>query len=117
MQNTKNAGKDLASVVDEKRRQGITPLTFSQAMVFQLLNVKVWITNVIIVSNYVGSGEGMWMRFTIAVVLFTCMGGAAMCCWAAGGVFMRRFLTSDGMRRANYLFAGFLALSVALLFV
>lgn len=112
-----NNEQDLAAAVEEKTRKGITPLTFFQAMLLQLLNVKVWITNVIIVSNYVGTGDDMRLRFAIAVVLFTFMGGTAMCCWAASGVFMRRFLTSDGMRRANYLFAAFLALSVVLLFV
>lgn len=102
---------------EDKAREGIQPLSFIQAVLFQLVNVKVWITNVIVVSNYIGTGEGMWLRFWTAVALFSCLGCGAMCSWAAGGVFMGRFLSSDGMRRANYVFAAFLAFSVVLLFV
>ena len=107
----------LAARIEEKRRQGIRPLGFGQAALLQLVNVKVWLTNVIVISNYVGTGPDMRARFWTTVVLFSILGCAAMCSWAAGGMFLSRFLTSDGMRRANYLFAAFLAFSVLLLFV
>lgn len=106
-----------AESADAGKSRGIKPLGFFQALMFQLVNVKVWLTNVIVISNYVGTGEGMWTRFTLALALLTVMGTGAMISWAAGGVFMRRFLTSDGMRRANYVFASFLVISVALLFI
>ncbi len=93
------------------------PFTFFQAFFFQLLNVKVWLTNVIIVNSYVGTGDDMWTRLWFCVLLFTVLGTGAMCTWAAGGMFMRRFLTSGGMRRANYVFGAFLLLSIILLFV
>ena len=32
---------------------GITPLTFGQSFLLQFVNVKAWITNVVIISNYV----------------------------------------------------------------
>lgn len=95
----------------------VKPFTFFQAFFFQLLNVKVWLTNVIIVSNYAGTGADMWTRLWFCVLLFTVLGTGAMCAWAAGGMFMRRFLTSGGMRRANYVFGAFLLLSIILLFV
>lgn len=93
------------------------PLGFWGAVLFQLLNVKVWLTNIMAISYYVGTGEGVWGRFAAALALFTIMGVSAMMSWAAGGMLMRRFLTSDGMRRANYAFALFLLASVALLFL
>lgn len=96
---------------------GFRRIGFAGAMLLQLVNVKVWITNVVIVSRYVGSGDDALLKIVIAVALFTFLGGGAMCCWAAGGRFMGRFLTSDGMRRANCLFALFLVLSVGLLYV
>ena len=102
---------------DKERTEGVRPLTFLQAFMFQLVNVKVWLTNVIVISNYVGTGEGVWARLTLAIVLFTVLGTVAIATWAAGGMFMRHFLTSDGMRRANYVFAAFLVFSVLLLFV
>ena len=98
-------------------RRGIKALNFFQAALFQLVNVKVWLTNIIIISNYVGTGPDMHARFLMAVTLFSIMGFGAMCSWAAGGVFLRYFLSSDGMRRVNYAFAAFLVFSVALLFM
>ena len=96
---------------------GARPFTFWQAFVYPLVNVKVWVTNVIIVSNYVATGEDARLRLWFCVLFFTCMGTAAMCSWAAGGAFMRRFLSSEGIRRANYFFGASLVLAVALLFV
>ena len=96
---------------------GITPLTFGQSFLLQFVNVKAWITNIVIISNYVGTGEGSRSRFWIVLALMAVMGFASVATWAAGGSFMRRFLTSDGMRRCNYVFAAFLLVSVILLFV
>lgn len=96
---------------------GITPLTFGQSFLLQFVNVKAWITNVVIISSYVGTGEDSRTRFWIVLALMAAMGFASVATWAAGGSFMRRFLTSDGMRRCNYVFAAFLLVSVALLFV
>ena len=96
---------------------GITPLTFGQSFLLQFVNVKAWITNVVIISNYVGTGEHSRTRFWIVLVLMAVMCFTSVAMWAAGGSFMRRFLTSDGMRRCNYVFAAFLLVSVILLFV
>ena len=104
-------------VSENKSSRGIKPLSFLQAALFQLVNVKVWLTNIIIISNYVGTGPDMHTRFLMTVTLFSMMGFGAMCSWAAGGVFLRGFLSLDGMRRANYVFAAFLVFSVALLFM
>lgn len=120
----KRSGKTAITAQDAKAgenpRESVKarePVGFFGAVVFQLLNVKVWLTNIMIVSNYIGTGEGMRARFVLALVLFTVMGTSAMMSWAAGGMLMRRFLTSDGMRRANYVFASFLLVSIALLFM
>ena len=104
-------------MVRAEERRGMKPFTFVQGVFFQLVNVKVWITNIVVVSAYIGAGENAATRLILSVVLFTLMGGTAMCLWAAGGVFMGRFLTSDGMRRANLVFASFLLLSIILIFV
>ena len=96
---------------------GITPLTFGQSFLLQFVNVKAWITNVVIISNYVGTGEHSRTRFWIVMALMAVMCFTSVAMWAAGGSFMRRFLTSDGMRRCNYVFAAFLLVSVVLLFV
>ncbi|MCL2123613.1 MAG: LysE family translocator [Desulfovibrionaceae bacterium] len=111
-------GEPPSELISEgKHSQGVKPPSFFQGALFQLVNVKVWLTNIIVISNYVGTGPGMSARFLMTVSLFSIMGFGAMCSWAAGGVVLRRFLTSDGMRRANYVFAAFLVFSVALLFL
>ena len=93
------------------------PLGFMYAFLFQWLNVKVCLTNIVIVSSYVGIGEDSLLRLAIASGINMFNSLLAMLVWVAGGVFMRRFLTSEGMRRANYVFAAFLVISVALLFL
>lgn len=108
-------GADPLAAAGERR--GMKPFTFAQGCFFQLLNVKVWITNIVLVSTYIGAGESATARLCMTVALFTVLGFTAMSLWAAGGVFMGRFLTSDGMRRANYLFASFLLLSIILMFL
>lgn len=114
---TKDAPSELAAAIEAKRQAGFTPLTFGQSFLLQFVNVKAWITNVVIISNYVGTGEQRWTRFWIVLLLMSVLAFASVATWAAGGSFMRRFLSSDGMRRCNYVFAVFLLVSVALLFV
>ena len=106
-----------AATSGSERPGGITPLTFGQSFLLQFVNVKAWITNVVIISNYVGTGGHSRTRFWIVLVLMAVMGFTSVATWAAGGSFMRRFLSSDGMRRCNYVFAAFLLVSVVLLFV
>ena len=116
-QGTRGVPSELEAGIEAKRREGIKPLTFGQSFLLQFVNVKLWITNVVIISSYVGTGEQRWTRFWVVLVLLLLMGFTSVAAWAAGGSFMRRFLTSDGMRRCNYLFAAFLVASVVLLFV
>ena len=106
-----------AAAAESGPQGGITPLTFGQSFLLQFVNVKAWITNVVIISNYVGTGEHSRTRFWIVMALMAVMCFTSVAMWAAGGSFMRRFLTSDGMRRCNYVFAAFLLVSVVLLFV
>ncbi len=96
---------------------GVKPLTFAQGLVFQLVNPKAWLTCVSGVSMYAGADAYVWQRLWIMTVIFMVLGFLSLCTWAAGGVIMSRFLSSEGMRRCNYVFAGFLALSVGLLFL
>ena len=88
-----------------------------QGVLLQLVNVKVWMSNIIIVSSYVGSGENYLTRLIIVSLFVPCLGTTANFTWAAGGMVMRRFLTSSGMRRANYVFAAFLVMSIVLLYI
>ncbi len=100
-----------------KSSQSVTrPLTFLQGFTFQFVNVKVWMGHVITIGTYAGADEYMWHRIVIIGVMCNLFGGMANLAWAAGGVVMNRFLSSEGIRRANYVFAASLVLSVFLLF-
>ena len=106
------AGKDPA----KSAQDSVRPLTFFQGCVFQLVNVKVWMGHVITIGTYAGADEYMWHRIVIIAVMTNSFGGLANLAWAAGGVAMNRFLSSEGIRRANSIFAASLVLSVVLLF-
>ncbi|MDL2307091.1 LysE family translocator [Desulfovibrio sp. OttesenSCG-928-C06] len=93
------------------------PPSFFQGVGLQAVNIKVWMTNIIVVSQFVGSGEYAFSRLVAVSLFIPVIGTIANFTWAAGGVIMSRFLTSAGMRRANYIFALFLVLSVVLLLV
>lgn len=92
------------------------PLNVFQGITFQLLNVKVWMGHLIAISTYAGADEYMWRRIVIIGFLTCSLGGLANLAWAAGGAAMNRFLSSEGIRRANYIFAASLILSVLFLF-
>ncbi len=118
------AGTALAAATnDGSAAKGISdagavrPLNFVQGLLFQLVNPKAWLTCVSALGMYVGSDAFVWRRIMIICAIFVIIGFLSVSMWAAGGVLMSRFLTSEGMRRCNYVFAAFLALSVALLFV
>lgn len=109
--------RSLAPPVPTALKEGFKPLTFGQGAFLQLVNVKVWMTNLIVISSYVGTADGWQTRLYIAAALFTVTGVCANTTWAAIGLFMRRFLSPNGIRRANYVFSAFLVVSVALLFI
>nr|WP_242018838.1 LysE family transporter [Phaeovibrio sulfidiphilus] len=90
---------------------------FFGGFLLQQVNIKAWITNLIIVSTYVQTGEGRELRLWLIAALFTVAGIGAVFVWAALGALMRRFLTAETIRRANYVFALFLVLSVLLLYL
>ncbi len=103
---------DAATPDSEKKTPG-----FFQGIILQLVNVKVWIANIIAISAFMGIDAFRWHRLALMVLIFTILGTMCMLMWAAGGVLMRRFLSSEGIRFCNYVFASFLAASVILIFM
>ena len=112
LRRTGKSDKDPAKSAHDNAR----PLTFLQGCAFQLVNVKVWMAHVITIGTYAGADEYMWHRIVIIGLMTNLFGGLANLAWAGGGVAMNRFLSSEGIRRANYIFAASLVLSVILLF-
>ncbi len=92
------------------------PLNFRQGLTLQMVNIKVWMGHVIAIGTYAGADEYMWRRMAIIAAMFSLFGWLANMVWALGGAAMNRFLSTEGIRRVNYVFAASLALSVVLIF-
>jgi threonine/homoserine/homoserine lactone efflux protein len=95
------------------------PLSFMQAFLFQWINPKAWVVGVSSMSTYTSvEGGNQYMEIfiivaTYFVVLIPCFG-----VWAVSGSKLRKFLSNDRYRALfNYTMGGFLALSVALIFI
>lgn len=95
----------------------IEPLSFTQGLLFQLSNVKAWITSIVAISSYAGSDENTWTRIWIMVAIYLIVGTPSGLIWGLGGEFMGKFLTGESIRRINYVFALFLLLSIVLIFI
>lgn len=102
--------------ISKKEPKELKPLTFFQGFLFQLVNVKGWLTSVVTYTAYVAPGDILPRMIYLNIVLLI-FGIITPAMWAAGGVFMRRFLSSEGIKTVNYVLAGFLVLSVALIFI
>ncbi len=95
----------------------IRPLTFVQGLLFQLVNPKGWLAYIAAVSAYAGMDETRPIRLAIMCVIMLLVAMSSSFTWAAGGVFMSRFLHPKTIVKCNYAFALFLLLSVGLLFI
>lgn len=120
-----NISHHIRNALSKKQREikvitknmGMQPLTFVQGTVFQLVNIKAWMSCIVGVSTYGGNDEIFWVRLWIMAITFLVLGFPCAMIWGAGGAFMGRFLTGEGMRRLNYLFAFFLLASIVLIFI
>lgn len=106
-----------ADPAQNQTEYGAKPLTFMQGLAFQLVNVKGWLSQIVAVSTYAGASDDRLLRVWIMCGLLCFFVFISTLLWAAGGAFMRQFLTSEGVKRCNYLFALFLIFSIVLLFI
>ncbi len=100
-----------------RKNPGLKPMNFWQALLFQLVNPKAWITNIAVLTMFAGGGAEYFTRLGIICAIFCVQAFGATALWAAGGAMMNRFLSSEGIRYCNYVFAAFLLLSIVLLFI
>jgi threonine/homoserine/homoserine lactone efflux protein len=89
------------------------PLTFMQAVAFQWVNVKAWITAISAVTTYTVVDSSLPLQ--ICAIATLCIGvslGSASC-WTLFGHFLRAYLHTDSHRRwFNYSMAALLLVSI-----
>jgi len=92
------------------------PITFVEAVLFQCVNPKGWVTAVGALAAYTTVEENLLQTSVIAAVLATaCLSSVAL--WAAFGAAIARFLGRPALRRAfNWSMAGLLVVSLVPVF-
>lgn len=100
-----------------KPAAAVKPLTFWQGILFQFVNVKGWLGIVMAYTYYLApQPETALYRYLYVLVLYMVIGIGSVSVWALCGVFLRRFLSSEGVRITNYVLAVLLVLSVVSLY-
>lgn len=100
-----------------KPSEKVTPLTFWQGILFQFVNVKGWLAIVMTYTYYIAiNPETALPLYLYTLFIFMVIGVASISFWALCGVFLRRFLSSEGVRITNYVLAALLIMSVVSLY-
>jgi threonine/homoserine/homoserine lactone efflux protein len=96
---------------------GPRPMTFLQAVAFQLINPKGWAMALGTVATYLPSGFSR-IDLLIAVLIFGALNGPSILTWMGSGVALRHFLERPSVLRAfNIGMGALLAASVVLILV
>ncbi|WP_064607736.1 LysE family translocator [Photobacterium sp. J15] len=85
------------------------PLSFLQAIVFQLGNIKAWMASLALVTSY-SVPEQYWLSVLNIVVVFTVFGFFANSCWACLGSWIKAHLNTAEKQRMFNLCLGALTL-------
>lgn len=93
-----------------------TPISFSQAMLFQFINPKSWLIALTAVSAFLQPEKAVLPQLLIICLAFALIGTPCMAVWSAMGSALRRHLSSPtSLRRANRTLAA-LASATCLMF-
>ena len=93
-----------------------TPISFSQALLFQFINPKSWLIALTAVSAFLQPEKAVLPQLLIICLAFALIGTPCMAVWSAMGSALRRHLSSPtGLRRANRTLAA-LASATCLMF-
>ena len=102
----------MASRVDEARRTS-QPLTFLQAVSFQWVNGKGWVTALGAVTTYTVVDSTLPWQIAALAAIALCITCASVCCWTFFGTLLRQCLHTERRRRwFNYSMAALLVASM-----
>lgn len=82
-----------------KAKEGSRPLSFLQATLFQLGNIKAWMACLALVTSY-SLPEHYWLSVLIIIVVFTVFGFFANSCWTLLGRWIKAHLNTPQKQRA-----------------
>lgn len=97
--------------------QTLTPVSFTQAAVFQALNPKSWVKAVTLASVFMPSGMSTINSALLVAVIGTMVGTPCSILWALFGVSIRRVLKDPRKQRVFNLSMGAILLVLALMFL
>lgn len=90
-------------------QEGVRPLSFLQAMIFQLGNIKAWMACLALVTSYSLPGN-YWLSMLTIIVVFTVFGFFANSCWTLLGRWIKNYLNTPEKQRVFNLGLGLLTL-------
>ncbi|GAB3517593.1 LysE family translocator [Photobacterium alginatilyticum] len=90
-------------------QEGGRPLSFLQAMFFQLGNIKAWMACLALVTSYSLPGD-YWLSVLAIIVVFTVFGFFANSCWTLLGRWIKTHLDTPGKQRVFNLGIGLLTI-------
>lgn len=94
-------------------RRSARPLGFWQAVAFQWVNAKGWVTALSVVTTYTSVTSPMVAQVLALAIIASLVTMGSMLTWTLGGTVLRRYLRTDRHRRLfNYSMATLLLLSV-----
>jgi threonine/homoserine/homoserine lactone efflux protein len=95
---------------DSKRAK---PINFVEAVLFQWVNPKGWVTAVGALAAYTTAAGEMWWKTSVIAAVLAAACFVSVVVWAGFGAAIRRFLGSARIRAAfNWSMAGLLAISL-----
>lgn len=75
------------------------PLTFVQAVLFQLINPKAWMMTITAVSGFYGAAAPSWLDLAVMAIICTSIGSTSMLIWTVWGAGIDRLLREPRARQ------------------
>jgi threonine/homoserine/homoserine lactone efflux protein len=76
------------------------PMTFVEALLFQLINPKAWLMTITAVSGFHGEASPSWLDLAVMAVLCTTIGSTSMLVWTIWGAGIDHLLKKPQARQA-----------------
>jgi threonine/homoserine/homoserine lactone efflux protein len=89
------AGANLAAAPPSAAR----PMSFMEALLFQLINPKAWMMTITAASGFYGGAVPSWLDIALMAVISTAIGSTSMLIWTVWGAAIDRLLHNPQARQ------------------
>jgi threonine/homoserine/homoserine lactone efflux protein len=79
--------------------QTAQPMTFVEALLFQLINPKAWMMTITAVSGFFGAAAPSWFDLAVMAIICTSIGSTSMLIWTIWGAGIDRMLKKPRARQ------------------